>query len=366
MGRARLRAALAVALATAAVALFLRYETAERRVTGEASSCRITDTLDCDAVQDSRYAAVLGVPLSVWGGAGALALFGLLLAARRGEPAFLAAAGGVAALSGVAVVYTAAVSWFVLGKVCLYCTAMQLGSVVLAILVVPPGWRARREVRARPVWLAGTIGAAVLAVALAGEAYAAKRTSLLRLFTLPGGNAMRLDVSDTLVLGDPATPISVLVFFHFKCPHCRDCFRVATALVEKYPRCVHYRFKHHPLERDCNPELRGTGAVGACQAAVAGQAARSLGLDAQAMKLLFDHQEQGFGKLVLDKVASDLGIAPDKWAALLASPRIRALVDRDIREANALRLRGVPVAYVNGRSADPGRLAETIGRLCGK
>ena len=163
---------------------------------------------------------------------------------------------------------------------------------------------------------------------------------------------------------NPATPVSCLVFFDFGCPHCQECYTAAAALVERFPQCVHFRFKHFPLERDCNAELDATVHSGACRGAAAGQAAQAFGKDAGALKLLFEHRVHGFGKLVTDKIARQLGIPAGEWAGMLASTRVQGLVARDIRDGNALDLRGVPVAYVNGRPVDPKRLADAIQRLC--
>jgi len=361
----RFRAAFTLALLTALVALVLRYETAQRRITGEASSCRISERIDCDEVQDSAYGELLGVSLATWGAAGATLLCVLLLAARRGEPVLLVAAGVVALVNLLAGIYTAAVSWFLLGKICLYCSAMHVGILGAALLVIPPAWRAAGRGIARPPLVrAGSLAAAVLALAVAGDAYARERTVLKRLFTLPPGRAMRIDVSDTLLLGDPSTPVSALVFFDFGCPHCYECFRHASSLVERFPHCVHFRFKHFPLDRDCNAELDATVHAGACQGAVAGQAARVFGKDALALKLLFDHRADGFGKLVVRRVGEQLGIPPEQWEKALASTRVHAAVAHDIRDGNDLDLRGVPVAYVNGRAVDPKRIEDAIQRLC--
>lgn len=365
MSPARYRMALAVALATALVALILRYESARHEATGRASSCHIGESgkFDCDAVQTSAYAKVMGVSLATWGALGAGTLFLWLLASRR-QPSLLVAAGAGAALSVCVVAYTAVVSWGVLGKICLYCTAMQAGFLAFAALVVPPAWRARASLPRSPLLMGGTIAGVLLALALSGEAYAAERARLERMFGTTAGKGLRLDISDTLVLGDPATRVSVVLFLDFGCPACRECSRKAAELVKKYPGCVHFRLKHYPLDRECNDKLPRTDHTFACAAAVAGQAAQSLGLDARALEVIFDRQGDGFGRLFIAAIGDELGVPRAKWDALLASPAVRALVARDVAEGNALELPHVPVAYVNGRPVDAQRLPEAVARLC--
>lgn len=364
MSPSRYRAALAVALVTALVALFLRIESARHAATGVASSCQIggSDKFDCDAVQTSAYASVMGVSLATWGALAAATFFAWLLASRR-APSLLVLTGAAAALAVGAVVYTAVVSWAVLGKVCIYCTVMQAGFLAFAALVVPPAWRARASVPRRPLVLAATVAGVLLVLARSGEAYAAERVRLHRIFA-PSGKGLRLDVSDTLVIGDPATPVSVVLFLDFGCSACKRCSLKAAELAKKYPSCVHFRIKHHPLEKDCNRQLPETVHVAACRAAVAGQAAQSLGLDAKAVPLLFDRQEDGFGILVLRRIGEELGVPAATWAEALASPTAEALVARDVAEGNALGLREVPTAFVNGRWVDAARIEQTIEKLC--
>jgi uncharacterized membrane protein/predicted DsbA family dithiol-disulfide isomerase len=359
------RAALAVAFATAAVAVFLRYETARHEATGAASSCSLSATLDCDAVQTSAYAKVLGFPLSMWGALGALVLGSCLLASRR-DPRLLVATGAAALFAAAVVVYTAVVSWVVLGKICLYCSAMQAGFLVFAILVAPAAWRARADAPGprRPLLFGGTVAAFLLALAISGDVYAAERSRLARLFGPTPGKGLRLDIADTLLLGDPTTPVSVVLFFDLGCPRCEERHRDAVALVKQYPRCVHFRFKHYPLDRSCNAKLPKTEHQGACDAAVAAQAAQALRLDAKALELIFAHQLDGFSRIVLDAIGDELGVPRAKWDELRASPAIRALVERDVAEGNALELPYVPIAYVNGRPVDAQRLPEAVGRRC--
>ncbi len=362
MSPGRYRAAIAVALLTAVVALVLRYESARYEATGAASTCSKLGS-DCDAVQTSDYAKVMGVSLATWGALGAVLLLVMLLESRR-EPALLLVAGALAAFAVLVVPYTAFTSWVKLKKFCLYCSVMQAGFLALAVLVVPAAWRARALLPRRPLLLCGAIAAILFALARSGEAYASERIRLKRLFAPSSGKGMRLDVSDTLLLGDPKTRVEVVLFFDFGCEFCRACCAKAAELVRKYPRCVHVWLKHYPLERECNATLAKTVHHTACRGAVAGQAAQALRLDARAVEVLFGYQEDHFGKPVVARIGEDLGVPAATWAELVASPKTKAIVDRDIAEGNALQLPHVPVAYVNGRAVDTARLGDTIGQLC--
>ena len=180
MSRKRIRAALAVAALAVLLSLTLRWETFHHTVTGEASSCTISETIDCDRVQNSKYARPLGVSLSVWGAVGYTLLFLWLV------QAYLAAAAVLAAGSAVASLVLAYISFFEIGAICLYCTGMQLCSIALAILLLPA---LRAPVARRPA-LAGLTLLLVCGLGVTGEAYADGRSELLSLsLRAAGGRA---------------------------------------------------------------------------------------------------------------------------------------------------------------------------------
>ncbi|MHC4134128.1 MAG: vitamin K epoxide reductase family protein [Planctomycetota bacterium] len=350
MSPARFNVALVCAALTALLALVLRWETALHEISGRVSSCSISETVDCDRVQASAYARVFGVSLSAWGLAGSLILVGWLLAARRAGSTLLAAAGALAAVNLLAAGYTAYVSWFVLDAVCPYCIGMQITILGAAIALLPPAWRARAGWRLEPALLGGLLALVVLAVAAAGDAYASSRAELLRLHTRPTGNLQRIDISDALRLGNCDARLKVVVFFDFGCPRCADCYRKAVELTRAHPNDVVFYFKHWPLDRDCNLTLARTVHTAACRAAVAGQAAHSRGLDSEALAYLF--ARDAFTWPVIERFAEDHGFERKEFRKLLDSHEIGHLVARDIAEGNALRLDGVPAAWVNGRRID--------------
>ncbi|MHC4972515.1 MAG: vitamin K epoxide reductase family protein [Planctomycetota bacterium] len=352
MSRTRFNVALVCVALTALLALVLRWETALHEISGRVSSCSISESVDCDRVQASVYANVFGVSLSTWGLAGSLVLLGWLLAARRTGSTLLAAAGALAAFNLLAAGYTAYVSWFVLDAVCPYCIGMQITIVGTAIALLPPAWRARVGWRPAPALLGGLLALVVLAVAATGDAYASSRAELLRLHTRPTGNLQRIDISDALRLGNRDARLEVVIFFDFGCPVCADCYRTARRLIRDYPNDVVFYFKHYPLDRDCNLTLARTVHPAACRAAVAGQAAQSRGLDTAALAYFFE--QDTFTWPVVERFAGDHGFDRKEFRKLLVSHEIGHLVARDIEEGNALKLDGVPAAWVNGRRIDTG------------
>ena len=110
------------------------YLTVTKLMGGSAAFC--TAGGGCDAVQSSRYAMLLGVPVALWGALAYAAVAGLAAAGRtatRWQWAFAIAAGAVG--------FSAYLTWIsaaVIGALCGYCLTSAAISVVLLALLI---WR---------------------------------------------------------------------------------------------------------------------------------------------------------------------------------------------------------------------------------
>ena len=338
MSLARTSTATAVAMLVIVLASALRFESARHEATGLKSKCSISQKIDCDKVQASDYASVLGVPLSVWAAAGHMVLIALLWGGALFPAALLAALNLCLSL------YLAYVSFFVIDAICLYCSGMQVGIVALAILVVPAGIRAPRTGWAR----AGVHAALFVALAFPAEAYALQKSRLARLNQPSETVQDRVDVDFAPILGDPRTPVSVLLFLDFGCPHCKRCFARAVDLVAKQPSRFHFIVKHYPLDI-CNDHEKNFAAhPGACIAAWACAAAAREGGGEKALHYLFAQPE--FFPQILEKLGPRIGATDRaKWRKAITGAEAKAIVDRDMDDGYALRIPGVPRVYVNGR-----------------
>ncbi|MHC4224411.1 MAG: vitamin K epoxide reductase family protein, partial [Planctomycetota bacterium] len=368
LSRARTIAIAIVALLATLLGLALRWETARHQISGLASSCTISETIDCDKVQSSEYSSILGVSLSVWGAAGNLILLSWILAARRGFGSLLAAAGLLAAFSLCVSLYLFYVSWFELEAVCLYCSAIQLCSLLLAILIIPAALRAGPPAPSPRPALAGLLFAALFTfLAFVGEAYAAGRTELLSLYRQEGGVRMRVDISGAAVLGNPEAEHAAVLYMDFSCPNCRDCYAKAKSIVDdRDPRLkgrIKIVLKHFPLDRTCNKGADSTKYPGSCDAAAAAQAATMIGRPRTAYDELFP--QSTYFPQILDALGKDLKVEPQDWRALRASDRAKDLVARDVAEGIEMRFDRVPMAFLEGRPIDPSRLRERVEKLLG-
>lgn len=353
---ARRRVAMAVAALALGVSAYTRL--------GSHSWCReVGSAFDCDKVLASRYAALSGLPLATIGAAGFLLLLFWLGAARRGGARFAAGAGAMAAFAAAAGAALTALSWLRVGAFCVLCSAVHACSLALAVLLVPPAVRAMRA-RASPAAAAGRgRGALLVALALlaagAGETYASTRDSLARALARPGGAPHRIDLSDAILIGSPAAPLCAVLFVDFNCPHCRSCYLTVKGIEERTPGRARFYFKHYPLDKQCHPELPYTKHIGSCDAAVAGSASVLAGAGPAAMQEIIVSSQSAF-RTFLDALGPRIGVPAERWRALLVGEEARALVQRDIADGRALRIGGVPAAFLDGRWIDSARLEERI------
>ena len=120
-----LRIAMAVlAAATTGIAAYLL----QAHYAGTSVVC---STGGCEAVEQSRYSDVFGVPLALVGLLGSLAILATLL---RGDLLGRAATVGVTIVGLVFAVYLVIVQLGVLGAVCEWCVTNEALVVVLAVL----------------------------------------------------------------------------------------------------------------------------------------------------------------------------------------------------------------------------------------
>jgi uncharacterized membrane protein len=108
-------------------------------VTGSTAVCGPVG--DCNAVQQSSYAVLFGVPVGMWGQAGYLAMFGAWALAVLG-PRRVAGSAWLAlwamALGGVAFsVYLTFLEPFVIGATCVWCLTSAV-VVTLMLLAATP------------------------------------------------------------------------------------------------------------------------------------------------------------------------------------------------------------------------------------
>ena len=336
------------------------------------SFCDINETVSCEAVLQSPYATVGGVPVAA-GGAIWSALV-LLIAARgmrRDSPdAYAAAAGYIFVLATVglsAVLYLGYASFFVIGKLCPLCITMYVsvigiflasGGVSMSLGALPS--RLARDLRS----VATTpVSAALALIVLAGSA------SLVVLFpraaepTVEAAGAVPALPTETIEpdqlaefnkwidaqprvtvpIASGGAQVFIVKFNDYQCPSCRQTYLEYRSILEKYRNDPKVRFVtlDFPLESECN-----TGGVhsGACEAAAAVRMARAKGKGEQMEEYLFANQEKMTPTWVKD-AARQIGLVTDFDAQY---PKVLEQVKADAALGRQLDVQATPTFFING------------------
>ena len=145
---------------------------------------------------------------------------------------------------------------------------------------------------------------------------------------------------DAPVLGNPAGDVTLVEFFDYRCPYCKQ---VAPSLAQllKEDGNLKLVLKEFPI--------LGPDSVVAARAALA---AHAQGKYAAMHTALLRHRG-AFDDAVIARIAADAGLDTARLKADMAKPEIEAMIDRNKSLARALALTGTP-AFIVGEHVVPG------------
>jgi len=336
------------------------------------SFCDISETVSCEAVLESPYATVRGVPVAAGGVAwSALVLLIAALGMRRDNAdGYAASAGYIFVLATVAlsaVLYLAYASFFVIGKACPLCMTMYVavigiflisGGISMSLSALPS--RLPRDLRAvatsptpAVVALLFIIGSVSLVaffpraqeqtVTTSGEVYTPP-TETIDPDQLAEFNKW-IDSQPRVNVPVPANGAQVLIveFLDFQCPSCRQAYIEYKGIVAKYQNNPKVRFvtMDFPLDSECN-----TAGIhpAACEAAAAVRMAKARGKGAEMQEYLFSNQEKMTPTWVKDSVRQMANVT-DFDAEY---PKVLEQVKADAALGRQLDVQGTPTFFVNG------------------
>ncbi len=363
----------AVALATSVSSLYVHYQLINDP--SYTSFCDVSETVSCEAVLQSRYATMFGVPVAA-GGAIWSALV-LLLAWRgmgsRAQETASAAAGYVFLLATIglsAVLYLGYASFVVLQKACPLCLAMYAsvigifivsGAAASVSLATLPG-RVGRDIAGMmrspvaatmaAIWILGSISLVAFfprgQVVSAGEALVAPAapTDSLQGEELTQFNTW-LDAQPHAELPVPNEGAKVLVvkFNDFQCPACRQAYLEYKWVVDKYrkiaPDTVKFVNVDFPLEAECGVANLHPSA---CEAAAAVRMARAKNRGDEMEEWLFSNQ----ATLTPDAVKAAVRDVAQVTDFDAQYPKLLELIRAESKMGQTLGIQGTPTFYING------------------
>lgn len=395
-----------IGLALAVLSLLHYSEFAHGMATSGDSYCNISATMNCDAVNRSRWSVLAGLPIASYGilfylilvGVSALGVFSKGIARRNFDAAILLITA-VGAGSSLALFL---ISKFLIGALCPLCLATYATNALLLLLA----WRTDRELpfltrlrtgvfailssprqliapASNSSWMAAIFLAIFLGVALVltfsspnlalryvkdqagsepapGVANNSKERSVTLAIeswkrALPITPAIDTGVSDDYRKGPADAPIKLVEFSDFECPHCRRLSGELVMLAERYPGKVQLIFRNFPIDNSCNPLIPSAGHQGACHAALFAVCAGEQGRFWDTADYLFNLPELELrpsrqqAQAVINNSILRLSLDGDGIQECLRSSRPAKVVSADIQAANRAGLKGTPFILINDK-----------------
>ena len=152
---------------------------------------------------------------------------------------------------------------------------------------------------------------------------------------------------DDYVKGNPEAPVTLVEYLDFECEACGAYFPVVQELAKAYPDDLKIVTRYFPL-----PSHRNS-----MTAALAVEAAGRQGKYWEMHDLLFTEQKNWGEKpaptpAVFEAYAEQLGLNMEQFKADVASPEVKARVQRDFAAGEQLGNTGTPSFYLNGKKIE--------------
>lgn len=341
------------------------------------SFCDVNATVSCTQLYQTRFSAVGGIPVAIFGAiwfafAGLLSIGGVVArpAVKESVPGYLFAASTIAL---AIILYLAYVSFFIVKAVCILCLVTYAAVIGLfcvsgAATSFPMTTLPRRALRDLRVFVSSPLAVTLSVILFAGagtamaffprEAVTAAETG-----TVPEATQDQRSEFERWYTSQPRIPLiipaegaAVLVvkFNDYQCPACSQSYAQYKPIFAKYdaeqPGKVKLVLKDFPLNSACNSSVSRTLHPAACEAAVAVRLARQHNRADQLEEWLYTHQPSMSGPSVRE-AARDIGQVTDfdaKYAPMLAA------VKGDVALGEQLRVQSTPTFFINGVKIEGG------------
>lgn len=362
----------------------------------KASYCTLNQTVDCAAVELSRYAVLFRVPMSAWAAVFHLLVLGLLIwAVVRKEAGFALGSVGLAALFGLGVSgYMAYISLFVLKKLCLLCTGLYAVALIFAIFSFVALGRAERglfsafaaDIKTFLATPSASAPGVIVLLGLTGGLVVGYPKLYKPITPIQPKKELRSAVNSGVEKGHPwigpwspkmkLKPVDIIEISDYECPYCRMFHLQLRNYLAGKKLPIRLFHMNYPLGRDCNSTLRaalesaGRGGdvhKSACEAAKSALCALEQKKFWEVNDTFFVNQEiltRGDIDLLLQKV----GVDRDKLKRCVESEETAKKLEEEMRFARKLGLMGTPTYVVkNATEAQckllAGKLTDTYCRL---
>lgn len=328
------------------------------------SFCSINSVIDCDAVARTSYSNFLGIPWSVYG-IGFYLLVMFLTAFPFNKLVFFKnfknPESYIFTFSTFAVLNSLvlwAISSLIIHKICLLCYVLYGVNLFLFIFskLGKPVINHYKDsfndliiIISDKRWLAIVTSCAVLALG------ALVAINVTKVFFPPSNNIQEQNMTSPEdessyqphgnILGAKHPRLIIHEYTDFQCPYCAISNSMMYRLVNEVDgvQIVHHDF---PLNKECNPIIKGSPHKFSCEAIYYARAAKMQGKYWDYITLLFDNQ-QNLSEPRLIELAKSLNLDIEQLQKDAASPEVREGLKSDLEKAQSLNVTATPT-YIIG------------------
>jgi protein-disulfide isomerase/uncharacterized membrane protein len=346
---------------------------------GEIKSGPLCGALGCQSVASSPYSNLLGLPLVAWGAVfySALVLLGLggVIFWRDSGRVFLRWALCLALLGLAFDLYLAYIMFFRIGAVCWLCLTTYLINFFIIIILIKKVWQEPKpriplrvifpgageaqgiELYYRNIIKGLLIGGILLTsvVGLAGPQFLAKsltendRDRLVKIKQdLARQKPRAIEVKNRPFKGSADAAVAVVEFSDFLCPFCAKAAKYLKLAESSNHDTARFVFRHYPLDKSCNKNLRSDVHPGACLLAEGSVCADEQDKFWEYHDIAFETKNK-ISRSVVTDIASDIGLDSSAFESCLDSGRGLKVVSEDINAAVKAGVNSTPTLFVNGR-----------------
>ncbi|EMO85118.1 vitamin K epoxide reductase family protein [Leptospira santarosai str. AIM] len=163
---------------------------------------------------------------------------------------------------------------------------------------------------------------------------------------------VQIDLKDVPVLGDRNAPITIVKYADFNCGHCMHTSKILKSFLSEYEGIIKVAYKNFPLDGNCN-RLVGRKSPGAssCVAASAALCANQQNKFYPVYTGLYDDNEAGVmhTAATVTRLAERSGLNMDRFRACMSSTVIRDHINREVDEAEKLKINSTPTLFINNK-----------------
>ncbi len=322
------------------------------------SFCNISERINCDTVNSSKYSEIFSVPIAHLGFLTYIFIILLAFFSMRGHP-----------LSGLLNTFNLFIFVFcnlysfilfyislaIIKSFCILCCGLYIVNLILLVTAlfniksyftvsIACPLRGNRAFTISVISLA--VFALISSLALRYITIEKKEINSKAASSRKEVVYKDIDISGSFTTGSSSAPVTIVEISDFECPFCRKAFFTVKEAISRYKDKVRFVFKNFPLGTECNPKIRHNMHPNACLAAYASVCAGEQNRFWEYIDRLMSGE---LGKEAYFRYANELSLDIEKFSSCLESNSVRQSVSRDIETCVKCQIVSVPTVFINGR-----------------